>query len=202
MHMKRAPYVYVPPPPRVPSFPPAISEVFERATQQKSPSAWRAGGVVSGESEPGARAVRNACPVSATPLTADWFDAHISTVGPTEEVEGVDAAAVLRIEAARRRRQRIVVSAVCVLGLGVLALAAFRGTRPQATGLSSVVESRAIAPVAVVPVPTASPPVIESPPTPSAATALPVAPSVKASRAKPQSRPSRSHRVYRPQSIQ
>jgi hypothetical protein len=137
-----------------------------------------------------------------TPLTADWFDAHIGTVEPTEEVEGVDAAAVLRIEDARRRRQRIVVSAVCVLGLGVLALAALRGTRPQWAGLSSVVESRAIAQVAVVPVPIASPPVIESPPTPSAATALPVAPSVKASKAKSQSRPTRSHRVHRPQSIQ
>jgi hypothetical protein len=137
-----------------------------------------------------------------TPLTANWFDAHINAMEPTEEVEGVDAAAVLRIEAARRRRQRIVVSAVCVLGLGVLALAALRGTRPQWAGLSSVVESRAIAPVAVVPVPTASPPAIESPSTPSAATALPAAPSVKASQAKSQSRPSRSHRVYRPQSIQ
>jgi hypothetical protein len=181
------PLVHVPPPPRLPTFTNPASDLPEHrrepAVDRNAPS--------------GAH-------LSVSPATTEWFEEGTRPPEPTQEPEPVPVAA-RRAESSRRRRQRVVITGVCALGLTVFALAALRAGRTRAADQPSVAESPTSTPAAVAqPVAAAAPAGVEAHPALPAVT--PMAPVATAPhRAPPPSkadpRRTAAKRAYTPQSL-
>jgi len=204
--------VRVPPPPRLPSLHEPVSRVRARDTQSEIELVL--GGLKSVPPQPGdgpardapdAAHVRASSAPSAKPSAdhASFDNPRFETPPPpADTTEGMAD----RAESARRRRQRVVLAAVCSFGAVVFALAALRGSHGRAASSS---EAHRPAQIAPMPPPPTSPLATAAAQTaldsPSFATSTAVTgrapPGPKASPAKPGSRPPRSRRTYDPNSI-
>jgi hypothetical protein len=144
--------------------------------------------------------------ISVSPAACEWFEAGASAA-PESVAAPAPEIVPPRVEASRRRRQKVVLTAVCALGAAVFVLAGLRFAHRAVMGNESSGQTVAAAPVAAPPppVPQAAMTAVAAPapranaPVSQAANATPAKATTPAS--KGVARPVRPRNAYSPQSL-
>jgi hypothetical protein len=194
--VRRGNRVYVPRPPRVPRFGTVLPDLFDADTESD------VGVPPASSTAPKADTVpvpAQVGAISVSPAACDFFEAGAR---PPEPIEALAPEVVVppRTEALRKRRAKVVITAVCALGAAVFVLAGLRMAQRAPTSDPPVpVEQTQAAAVPTAPVPAAGTPAPQSPAAgskPTDATRAKATPAPKGA-----ARPVRPQRPYTPQSI-